>query len=468
MWDRLIKNAVVVDPANKMNCVADVAIKDGRIAAAGPCLDGPALQTDDCSGLHLMPGLIDPHLHLGSMFGSPYGARMAALAGATTALDMAGPLDDVLKYAKETGSGMNIAVLEGFAPKEAFGTLTPTRSQIEEYVDEVLKRGAIGVKIMGGHWPIPLETSRILVEVCNEKDAYIAWHAGSMTAGSNIEGVREAVECVKGLKLHLAHINAYCRGRIASVSDEAFEAIELLKNNPNIWSESYVSPNNGTLLACDEDGSVIDHVTRTCLESFGFAPDADGMRKAFLSRRLFAVKDDGFTSSLIDGEEALKFWEECGTDCAGSFPVNPALSRLICVQARRSDGSFVVDGISTDGGCIPRNVAISVGLSLVKFGAITLDEFVVKTSLNPARHLRLFDRGHLSVGAAADITIFDFEKQKAVEAIASGRTIMKNGEVFGRCLAFVTTSRGEQALQNAGFKTIRTDFSGPEPARFIP
>ena len=60
-------------------------------------------------------------------------------------------------------------------------------------------------------------------------------------------------------------------------------------------------------------------------------------------------------------------------------------------QAKRPDGTFVVDAISTDGGCIPRNVTLSVGLSLVKFGALTLSEFVVKTSVNPARHLPTAD-----------------------------------------------------------------------------
>ena len=94
-------------------------------------------------------------------------------------------------------------------------------------------------------------------------------------------------------------------------------------------------------------------------------------------------------------------------------------------QAKRPDGTFVVDAISTDGGCIPRNVAIAVGLSLVKFGALTLPEFVVKTSVNPARHLRLTDRGHLIEGAAADITVFDFERQCAMETIVAGKTVMK-------------------------------------------
>ncbi|MFR3029391.1 MAG: amidohydrolase family protein, partial [Sutterella wadsworthensis] len=346
--------------------------------------------------------------------------------------------------------------------------MTPTREQLEKFVRESLEKGAVGVKIMGGHWPLPLETSRELVKTANDMNAYVAWHAGSHTAGSNILGMREVIEAAKGQRLHLAHINAYCRGRVNPVDEESKEAIEMLRANPNLWCEAYVSPNNGTVLDCDEDGQIIDHVTRTCLETFGLTPDAAGMREAFLTHRCFAIADTGFMSELVEGEAALELWEKQGMKGAGSFPVNPALSRFMVATAKREDGSFVVDAISTDGGCIPRNVAISVGLSLVKFGALTLPEFVVKTSVNPARHLRLHDRGHLSEGAAADITVFDYDRQQAVETIVAGKSVMKNGEITGTGITLVTTKAGIPAAERNGFKWIETEFESPEPERYIP
>ena len=103
----------------------------------------------------------------------------------------------------------------------------------------------------------------------------------------------------------------------------------------------------------------------------------------------------------------------------------------------------------------------------MKFGAITLPEFVVKTSVNPARHLRLTDRGHLTPGKAiADITLFDFDRQKAVEAIVAGKTVMKNGELFDTSATFITTKQGVEHLTQLGFKTIAIDLSTPEPERF--
>ena len=308
--------------------------------------------------------------------------RMAALSGVTTCLDMAGPMSDILRYAPETGCGIHAAVLEGFDPKGRFGTDKPTRDELGVFVEESLAAGAVGVKIMGGHWPLPLETSSELIRVANERDAYVAWHAGSTTAGSNLLGMRETIEAAGMEKLHLAHINAYCRGRVKAVEEETAEAIELLKTHPNIWCESYVSPMNGTILTCDAEGVVIDHVTRNCLATFGRTPDKAGMIEAFRHGEVQAIVERGGVSVLVGGEEGLELWLAAETATAGSFPVNPATSRFLLAQAKRADGSFVVDAIGTDGGCIPRNVLLSVGLSLVKFGALTLTEFVQKTSLN--------------------------------------------------------------------------------------
>lgn len=467
MWDRVIREAYLVDPLNHREGRGDIAIEDGRIAAVGPSLVEQARVEENAEGHLVMPGLVDAHLHLGSQFGSPYGSRMAALAGVTTCLDMAGPIDDIVAHAKTCGAGINVATIEGFDPIQHTGTMTPTPSQLRAWLHGTMAKGSIGAKIMGGHWPLPAETSRALVEVANDDHAYIAWHAGSMTAGSNLKGFREVIELVGDKRLHLAHINAYCRGRVLPVEDEVKEACQALVAHPNLWSEAYVSPNNGTILTCDEDGHVIDHVTQTCLATFGHAPTAAGMKDAILAHHCFVVQDDGFVSSLLEGDAALTYWEAHGTATAGSFPVNPALSRFALASAKRPEGSFVVDAISTDGGCIPRNVQLAVGLSLVKFGALTLPEFVQKVSLNPARHLRLMDRGHLSEGAVADLTIVDLNRQCALETIVSGHTVMKAGRVTGTGLRFITTAEGKAALRAQGFETLTVSFETPEPERLV-
>ena len=61
---------------NHVNGIADVAVTDGKIAAVGRELTGEAKETVDLTGLVLQPGIIDSHVHLGSMWGSPYGCLL--------------------------------------------------------------------------------------------------------------------------------------------------------------------------------------------------------------------------------------------------------------------------------------------------------------------------------------------------------------------------------------------------------
>ena len=100
------------------------------------------------------------------------------------------------------------------------------------------------MKLLGGHYPLKPAVSSLLIKTALEHGAYIAWHAGTSEHGSNIEGMREAVELSQGNFLHLAHINAYCRGAIRPEVEETKEAIDLLLANPHIHCESYISPMN--------------------------------------------------------------------------------------------------------------------------------------------------------------------------------------------------------------------------------
>ena len=59
----LIKNAHIVSPSDGLDNVADVLVKDGKIAeiAENISFDGNVIDAD---GLTLIPGLVDMHVHL--------------------------------------------------------------------------------------------------------------------------------------------------------------------------------------------------------------------------------------------------------------------------------------------------------------------------------------------------------------------------------------------------------------------
>lgn len=141
MWDLLLKNAHVVDPLNHVNEVCDVAIENGKIAEVGKDLQGKAEEVIDFTGLVLQPGIIDSHVHLGRMWGSPYGPKMLAMNGVTTALDMAGPLEDVLDSVPEYGVGINMAILQFASPPFTFKTNAPSKEEMETLIDKSLRDG---------------------------------------------------------------------------------------------------------------------------------------------------------------------------------------------------------------------------------------------------------------------------------------------------------------------------------------
>lgn len=62
-YDVIIRNGHVIDPANGMDQIADVAIQDGKIAVVQACISENGTKEYDASGLYVTPGLIDMHCH---------------------------------------------------------------------------------------------------------------------------------------------------------------------------------------------------------------------------------------------------------------------------------------------------------------------------------------------------------------------------------------------------------------------
>jgi len=88
----IIRNGRIIDPANKRDEVADLAIVNGRIARKSD-VTGQKSEEIDAKGLIVAPGLIDSHVHLREPGFShketiESGARAAAAGGFTTVICM--------------------------------------------------------------------------------------------------------------------------------------------------------------------------------------------------------------------------------------------------------------------------------------------------------------------------------------------------------------------------------------------
>ncbi len=95
--DGIVKGGTVVTPAGTF--VGDVGIAGEKIAALGADLEpGPGTDVIDATGHHVLPGVLDVHVHLelpfcGTVSADDYrtGTRAGARGGVTTVIDFAIP-----------------------------------------------------------------------------------------------------------------------------------------------------------------------------------------------------------------------------------------------------------------------------------------------------------------------------------------------------------------------------------------
>lgn len=90
-FDLVIRGGICVLPWGEE--AADIGVRDGRIAAIGVPAGAAAAEEFDARGLHVLPGLIDPHVHLRdpgdpTIESIPTGTRAAVLGGVCTVFDM--------------------------------------------------------------------------------------------------------------------------------------------------------------------------------------------------------------------------------------------------------------------------------------------------------------------------------------------------------------------------------------------
>ncbi|HHV78558.1 MAG TPA: amidohydrolase family protein [Firmicutes bacterium] len=451
-YDLVIKGCHVVDPENRLDGPACVGIKQGKVVEVAPDLDGSdAMRVLRFPGKLLIPGMIDIHVHCSSWLGGSLGFGMLAKAGVTTAVDLAGPVTDVIENMKTRGSGINMAVLNAVHPGNTVSSDNPSFAELQDMVKKSLEAGALGVKVLGGHYPLTPEATRNVIRAANEQRAYVAFHAGSKKNGSNIRGAMDAIEFSEGRPFHLAHVNAYCRGLVlGDPIVEVIQLLEALERNPQIISEFHLAIINGTSGKCI-NGEPESHITRTALKMGGYPPTEEGLKSAFIGGWGYCTGEniDG-ENVYLTGREALEYWESRGGDCTVGFPVNNRTTAFLCATGRDSEGKFVIDALGTDGGGIPRNFLLKFGLLLVEWGSWTLSEFVERTSRAPAQMLGLVNKGHLSPGADADITIADLEKRQAVATIVGGEVVCSNGVVTGRGGTILCTERGVTACKERG------------------
>ncbi len=388
----LIKNGRLIDPSNRFDGIADILLEEGKVIRIGKKLSEP--NSDEGSVIDayhkwVVPGLVDIHVHLREP-GFEYKETIktgteAAAAGGFTSICCMPNTNPVNDNQAVTRLILERARQEGCVHVFPIGAIT---------------KGSLGLELA--------EIGELVETGCRAIS-----DDGKPVANSEV--MRRALEYAKAFDIPVVN---HCEDPALAeggVMNEGLVSLELgLKGIPRTAEEAMVARD---LLLAELTGS------RLHLAHVSTAGSVRMIREA--KARGVRVTAEASPHHFTLTEEAVRGYDTYAK-------VNPPLRTQPDVEAIRqglADGT--IDAIATDHaphtedekrcefdrapfGMVGLETALPLTLSLVEAGVLTLSQALAKLTIEPAKIMRL-NKGHLSIGADADITIIDSEVSWIVE-----------------------------------------------------
>jgi dihydroorotase len=405
----------MIDPLSEIDGIYDLVVIDGLIDALQPSGRGSVPEGArilNCAGMWLVPGLIDPHVHLRDP-GFPEketiatGLLAAAAGGFTTVAAMANtsPANDtpeITRYMLDRARQVCAARLVPVA--------TVTKGlQGRELVDfdAMVEAGARLLSDDG----VPIddlallsrafdEAARVGCAVSLHEEDRLLTADGAMNAGPGskrlgVAGIPVAAESSRVRRDLALAIGSEAPVHVAHVSTA--QALDLIraakKRNANLTCE--VTPHHFTL----DDTAVLE-----------WGPDAR-MAPPLRSQADVEALRAAMAEGCID---------MIASDHAPHDPVSKRMDRLGGLFGAgkapphlSADQAAILAGAAN--GIVGLETALGLTLSLVHRGLISPARMVEMMAVNPARLLRLQQSGSLAVGSPADITVIDPDREWTVD-----------------------------------------------------
>lgn len=386
----LIKGGTVVNPAKKQHEVADVLVKDGKIAAIGQNLSADGADVYDATGLVVAPGLIDMHTHLREPGQEAkedfYSGTQAAAAGGFTRVATMANTTPVVDNAALVRGLRKQAELTGVVKVEFMGAVSKGLKGKElAEMGDMAEAGVVGFSD-DGHYVESAAFMRRALEYSNMFNKPVIDHAEEVTLT--------------------------CEGHM----HEGFVAYEMgVKGRPAVAEDMAVARD---LLLAEMTGGHI-HIAHVSSKD-----TVDQIRRA---------KAKGIKVTCEVTAQHLAFTDEYLREYNPAFKMAPPIrseEHRQALLAGVKDGT--IDAIITDHAphaeeekdqefcCAPNGFSgLETSLAAVlthtyKTGILTLDEIVSLMSTRPAQLLGV-EGGVLEVGKAADITVFSTDEAWTVD-----------------------------------------------------
>jgi dihydroorotase len=411
----MLRGGRIIDPLSGIDGPYDLVLVDGEIDALEPPGRIPVPEGAsvlDCAAMWVVPGLIDPHVHLRDpgfpekeTIASGLGAAVAG--GFTTVAAMANtaPINDSVEITRFMLERARDARLACLIPVSAVTKGLKGQELVD--FDEMIKAGARMFSDDG----LPIDNETVLVSAFDEASRTgfaISLHEedraltaeGALNAGQaarylGVVGIPVTAEVMRVRRDLALAIGSEAPVHIAHVSTA--ETVELIraakKRSANVTCE--VTPHHFTL----DDSAVL-----TWGPNARMAPP---LRSRTDVEALLAAMADGTIDMIATDhaphDPASKQIDQLGHLFGPGKPMLGLSAGEAEALARAANG---VVGLET---------AVGLVLSLVHRGIISPARMVEMMAVNSARLLRLNEHGCLAVGSPANITIIDPELEWTVE-----------------------------------------------------
>ncbi|SKA63678.1 dihydropyrimidinase [Desulfobaculum bizertense] len=409
MFDLVIKNGTVVSPESSKKI--DIGIKDGKISVLDQLGDSvEAKEVIDATGKHILPGVIDAHMHVEAPFQGCFGANdfytqsvSAAFGGVTTIMDFTNtfPGNSVITQFEERKDEMSKSALD----YSIHCKFVEAPERILQEIPKLIDMGSPSFKMFMTYRKEGVmsddETLLKVFKLAKEYGGLPLLHAESNAiAESNIE------ECVASNSLGW---QSFASSKPVLCETEAVSRATLFSEycgNAVLFVHTTNKPSLDIARRAQECGLPV--YVETCPHYLTLFDD------------MYASEERGHLAicspPLRTPKEAKELWDGLrdGTICVtGSDDCTYSIKEKEMFLERDAQGKIIPDFRKIVNGLSGCEIRLPVLLSEgVAKGRISINRLVELTSTNVAKLSGCYpQKGCLAPGSDADITIVDLSRK---------------------------------------------------------
>ena len=386
-YDLLIRGGTLVLPWGEER--ADAGVRDGRIAALGVGADASADEVLDAAGLHVLPGLIDPHVHLRdpgdpAVETIPDGTRAAVLGGLAAVFDMPNTAPSVTTAERVAWKQ---GYVEGAAWCDVGFYVGASRANIADLAGLELGRGVCGVKVFAGSstGDLLIEDDAGLEAVMRSGRRRVSYHSEDEY---RLQARKPLFKRGDPYASHMLWRDEECAAlgtrRIVALAQRTGRPAHILHVST---AEELAYLGGHRDVATVE--LLVNHLTQVAPEVYeqlgGFGVMNPPIRDRRHYEAAWAAVADG-TADTVGSDHAphpraakLKPWPECAAGLTGVQTLVPVM------------------------------------LDHVNAGRLTLGRLVDLMCAGPARVYGVVGKGRMAVGYDADFTLVDLQHRRVIE-----------------------------------------------------